>query len=182
MTASNFMACFAVTESFEGGYANDPHDPGGATLKGVTQATYSTWLKEHGRPGKPVRHAPDADIQAIYREYYWTPVRGDDLHDGLDLVMVDTGWGSGPHTAIRLLQHSLGVTADGNFGPGTLAALDAHFGSAQLIDDVCARRIAFFRSLSTWKYFGRGWTSRLNGVHAKALEMNRAALQRTRSA
>ncbi len=178
MSASNFLACFHETESFEGGYVDDPHDPGGATLKGVTQVTYSAWLKEHGRPNAPVRYASDADIQAIYREYFWNPVRGDDIYDGLDLVIVDTGWGSGTHTAIRLLQESLGVAADGKFGPGTLAALDAHFGSAQLIDDVCNRRMAFFRSLSTWRYFGRGWTVRLNGIQAKALAMNKAAMQK----
>jgi lysozyme family protein len=32
MTASNFLPCFLETESFEGGYVNNPHDPGGALL------------------------------------------------------------------------------------------------------------------------------------------------------
>src|SRR5271163_4065031 len=109
MTDSNFLACFNETESFEGGYVDNPHDPGGATLKGVTQAVYTAWLAHHGRPNAAVRGASDADIQAIYRAQYWDAVRGDDLYAGLDLVMVDTGWGSGPVEAVKFLQRALDV-------------------------------------------------------------------------
>jgi lysozyme family protein len=175
MTASNFLACFNETESFEGGYVNDPHDPGGATLKGVTQAVYTAWLVHHGRPNAAVRGASDGDIQAIYRAEYWDAVRGDDLYDGLDLVMVDTGWGSGPITAIHFLQRQLGVAVDGQFGLITLAALKPRWNSLDLINVLCATRMAFFESLTTWKYFGVGWTRRLNGIHQRALEMNAAA-------
>jgi lysozyme family protein len=175
MTASNFLACFNETESFEGGYVNNPHDPGGATLKGVTQAVYSAWLVHHGRPGAPVKNASDADIQAIYRAQYWDAVRGDDLYDGLDLVMVDTGWGSGPVTAIKMLQRIIGTSADGQFGILTLDALAPYRNSADLINRLCAARMSFFQRLTTWRWFGVGWTNRLNGIHAKALEMNAAA-------
>jgi lysozyme family protein len=154
MTASNFLACFNETESYEGGYVDNPHDPGGATLKGVTQAVYSAWLARQGRPDAPVREASDADIQAIYREQYWDAVRGDDLYDGLDLVMVDTGWGSGPVTAIHFLQRELGVTVDGQFGVMTLGAVKEHLNSTDLINALCATRMSFFHRLTTWKYFG----------------------------
>lgn len=177
MSTLNFLVSLNETESYEGGYANDPHDPGGATMKGVTQAVYTAWLARHGRADTAVRLIPDADIQAIYREGYWNPVRGDDLYDGLDLVMVDTAWGSGSDRAIRLLQQVLGVTIDGKFGPITLAAVKAHWNSTELINQLCAARMAFFQSLSTWKYFGVGWTHRLNGIQAQALKMN--ALSRT---
>jgi lysozyme family protein len=177
MTASNFLACFNETESFEGGYVDNPHDPGGATLKGVTQAVYTAWLISHGRPDAAVRDASDADIQAIYRAQYWDPVRADDLYDGLDLVMTDTGWGSGPVMAIQMLQRLVGVTADGQFGAITLAAVNAQWNSTHLINALCAVRMSFFQRLTTWKYFGAGWTVRLNGIQAKALEMNAAALK-----
>lgn len=174
MTASNFLACFNETESFEGGYVNNPHDPGGATLKGVTQAVYSAWLRSHGRPDAAVRGASDADIQAIYRAQYWDAVRADDLFVGLDLVMVDSGWGSGPVTAIRWLQQLVGVEVDGHFGALTLAAVN-EASHGDLINKLCARRRAFFQSLNTWRYFGAGWTVRLNGIQDKALQMNAAA-------
>jgi lysozyme family protein len=174
MAASNFLACFNETESFEGGYVDNPHDPGGATLKGVTQAVYSAWLREHQRASAPVRGASDADIQAIYRELYWNPVRGDDLFVGLDLVMVDYGWGSGPITAIEHMQGLLDISVDGKFGPETLVAVNARK-QAQFINELCAERLAFFQRLPTWRYFGVGWTNRLNACKAKALEMNAAA-------
>lgn len=172
MTASNFLACFNETESFEGGYADNPHDPGGATMAGVTQATYTAWLKSQRRPRAPVRNISLADREAIYRDLFWNEVRGDDLYVGLDLVMTDTAWGSGSFKAVELLQRALGITVDGEFGPMTLAALQPHENSADLIDRVCAERLAFFQSLSTWKYFGAGWTWRLDGIRAKALQMN----------
>ena len=175
MTASNFLACFNETESFEGGYVDNPHDPGGATLKGVTQAVYSAWLLHQGRDNQWVKNASDADIQAIYRAQYWDAVRGDDLYDGLDLVMVDTGWGSGPVTAIKFLQRQIRVTADGQFGFQTLAALKAFDHSDTLINALCEERMSFFQRLTTWKYFSAGWTNRLNGIRARALVMNKVA-------
>ena len=175
MSADNFLACFAETESFEGGYVDNPHDPGGATLKGVTQAVYSAWLAHHGRPDAAVRGASDADIQAIYRAEFWDAVRGDDLYPGLDLVMVDFGWGSGPVTAIKFLQRQLGIDDDGRFGALTLAALKPRENSTALIEALCAARLAFFQRLPTWRYFGTGWTRRLDGVRAKALAMNASA-------
>lgn len=175
MSASNFLACFNETESFEGGYVNDPHDPGGATLKGVTQAAYTAWLRKQGRPGAAVRGASDADIQAIYRTQYWDAVRADELFVGLDLVMVDSGWGSGPVTAIRWLQGLLGVEVDGQLGLETLGAVDAVTDRGAFINRLCARRMAFFRSLNTWRYFGNGWTVRLNGIQDTALKMNATA-------
>lgn len=174
MTASNFLPCFNETESFEGGYVDNPHDPGGATLKGVTQAVYSAWLAHHGRPNAPVRGASDDDIQAIYRAQYWDAVRGDDLYVGLDLVMTDSGWGSGPITAIKWLQEIVEVEPDGHFGILTLDAVNARPNSRMTIEALCTRRVRFFQSLPTWRYFGVGWTNRLNGIHAKALAMNAA--------
>lgn len=179
MTVSNFLACFNETASFEGGYVDNPHDPGGATMAGVTQAVYTAWLAKQGRPGAPVKGISLADRQAIYRAEYWNAVRGDDLYAGLDLVVVDTGWGSGPKKAIELLQASLGISADGAFGPKTLDVLKLHENSTDLINAVCNRRMAFFRGLSTWQYFGKGWTARLTGIQGKALSMNAAALKAT---
>ena len=179
MTASNFLACFNETESFEGGYVNNPHDPGGATLKGVTQGAYNAWRVQQGLSAQAVIRATDTEIQAIYREQYWNPVRGNDLFVGLDLVMVDYGWGSGPVTAIRHLQRVLGVAVDGQFGLETLGAVNAvngRYAQINFINRLCDDRTAFFQSLATWVYFGRGWTVRLNGIRAKALAMNTASV------
>ena len=174
MTASNFIPCFLETESFEGGYVDNPHDPGGATMAGVTQATYSAWRKAMHLPPAAVRDSTIEERQDIYRADFWNPVHGDALFDGLDIVMVDTAWGSGLFEAVKLLQRSAGIAADGELGPATLAAV-AKANQPELINALCAARMTFFKSLGTWKYFGKGWTVRLNEVHAKALMMNAKA-------
>lgn len=175
MTASNLLNCFNETESFEGLDSNNPHDPGGATRKGVTQRVYTAFLLAHGRPAISVFEAPDADILAIYTAQFWNAVRGDDLFVGLDMMMVDSGWSSGPRQAILWLQRSLDIEDDGVFGLATMAAVNARWNDPALIDAVAERRMAFFRALPTWEYFGVGWTHRLNGVHQKALSMNALA-------
>ena len=177
MSASNFLACFNETESYEGMYVDNLHDPGGATMAGVTQATYDHWLQMNGHASAPVKGISLADREAIYRDFYWKAVDGDNLYAGLDLVVVDTGWGSGPAKAIELLQQALGVTADGKLGQRTLDALKVQENSTDLINEVCKRRMAYFKGLSTWRFFGGGWTVRLNGIQGKALVMNAAALR-----
>ena len=49
----------AFIRRFEGGYANDPDDPGGHTMRGVTLATYEYYcrLPGIGRPGRSERRA-----------------------------------------------------------------------------------------------------------------------------
>jgi lysozyme family protein len=132
-------------------------------------------LVSRGRLAISVFNAPDADIEAIYRAQYWNAVSADSLYDGLDLVMVDSGWGSGPVTAAEWLQRLLGVEVDGHIGVMTLAAVKARWDSPDLIDALCQRRLTFFQSLNTWRWFGSGWIVRLNGIHAKAMAMNAAA-------
>jgi len=170
MSAQNFLSCFNETESFEGGFVDNPHDPGGATMAGVTQATYNIWRKAMHLVPAAIRTSTVEERQDIYRMYFWNPVQGDRLFDGLDLVMVDTAWGSGPTEAIKLLQSCLKLHEDGILGEETLD--EVTHSSPVLITELCAARLAFFQSLSTWKYFGKGWTARLAGIKAKAIAMN----------
>ena len=67
----------------EGGYVDDPRDPGGATNKGITHKTYSGWLRSKGLPDKNVRYISDAEVAAIYRQNYWDRIQGDNLPAGV---------------------------------------------------------------------------------------------------
>src|SRR5579872_6877568 len=118
-----FSACLAETESFEGGFSNDPFDPGGATYRGVTQRAYDAWRRKQGSFLRGVAHASDDEISSIYREQYWNAVRGDDLFAGLDMVAFDIAVNSGPICAIKFMQKGLDVVVDGYFGLETLGAL-----------------------------------------------------------
>ncbi|MCP8894345.1 hypothetical protein KYK29_05335 [Shinella daejeonensis] len=50
MTALNFVACLNETLKWEGGWADHPKDPGGATMKGITLATFRRWCRR--RPSR----------------------------------------------------------------------------------------------------------------------------------
>lgn len=152
----------------EGGWADHPADPGGQTMKGVTQRVYSAYRERHGLPVRSVREIEDDELVAIYRRQYWDVVRGDDLPAGLDYAVFDFAVNSGPGRAAKFLQALLGVDQDGQIGERTLAALNGT-DTATLIVKLCDDRLAWLKRLPTWKTFGRGWTTRVNGVRDGAL-------------
>ena len=169
MAASNFARSLPLVLKHEGGFANHPDDPGGATMKGVTLATFRRY-----KPGASV-----ADLKAIsnemlgriYRDGYWNVVRGDDLPSGVDYAVFDFAVNSGPGRAAKYLQAVVGVAQDGEIGPATLAAVKKVGDSAAIINSLCNRRLAFLQGLKTWSTFGKGWSSRVSGVRKEALAM-----------
>jgi lysozyme family protein len=58
----------------------------------------------------------------IFYNEYWLEIHGDQLPYPVALCLADDAYNHGPPTAIRTLQHALGVQIDGDFGPGTLSA------------------------------------------------------------
>jgi lysozyme family protein len=166
---TNFPACLDIVLAKEGGYVDHPADPGGATNLGITLATLSAWR------GKPVSKAEICaltrdEAAEIYRARYWTPLRCGDLPRGLDLAVFDYGVNSGIGRPARALQKILGVGQDGVIGPVTLAAVGQR-DPAELVETLCDERLVFLRSLKTWPTFGRGWTSRVEDVRARARVM-----------
>jgi lysozyme family protein len=165
--------CLPYTLKEEGGYTNDPHDPGGPTNFGITIADLKEWYAVH-QPGVVVTastvQAMSLDTaEAIYRTKYWNPILGDQLPLGLDLVVFDYGVNSGPPRAAKALQKLLFVKQDGSIGPATIAAAKGVKDIPSLIADYQEERLDFLSGLSTFQYFGRGWTKRVNDIDADAL-------------
>lgn len=151
----------------EGGYVNHPRDPGGATDRGITQATYDAWNRAHGRPLKPVRGISKEEAREILSMQYFDTVKFDQLPAGVDYAVADYGVNSGPGRAAKVLQRVLGVDDDGVIGVMTLAAL-AQRNPTDVIKAICDERMRFLRGLDTWDDFGRGWTVRVVGRAAGA--------------
>ena len=152
----------------EGGYVNHSRDPGGATMKGVTQAVYDDYRRRTGQPRRSVRQIADAELAAIYRNEYWDAINGDNLPAGVDYATFDLAVNSGVGRAARFLQNVLGVVEDGKIGPKTIAAIEM---PSFIAGKLCDKRLAFLRALNTFTTFGRGWTARVARVKAKAQEM-----------
>ena len=154
----------------EGGYVNDPKDPGGETNYGITARTYAAWNSQTGRPQRPVRDLTKIEADEIVGTQYLDPIRFDDLPAGIDYLMADYAVNSGPSRAVRDMQALVGVAQDGINGLQTLAAIRAA-DQVTLVNAYCDRRLKFLRGLKTWARFGKGWTSRVNAARAQALSM-----------
>ena len=168
---NNFPNCLAVTLKQEGGYSNNPHDPGGATMRGVTQAVYNAYRRALGLPGQTVRLISDSELQDIYRRQYWEAIRGDLLPKGLDMAVFDMAVNSGVVPAIKILQKALGVPADGHFGLITQGALPKNGGEAAA--RFCKLRLSFLEQLREWKFFDVDWKRRVTTIAVAAQAMAR---------
>jgi lysozyme family protein len=167
---SNFPNVLQRIELLEGGFVNNPRDPGGATNEGVTQHQYDLWRIAHKQPTRSVKFLDPNEAEAIYRSWYWNVICGDQLPAGVDYCVMDGAVNSGPHQAVKWLQRAAGVVDDGFIGPKTLVAVNED-NPVQLISAICDERLAFDRSLKTWPYFGRGWAARIAEVEGDAQGM-----------
>lgn len=168
MSQSEFERSLKAVLVHEGGYANHPADPGGATMKGVTQRVYDAFRRRRRLEVQNVREISEIEIQMIYRVQYWNEIRGDDLPAGVGYAVFDAAVNSGPRRAVVWLQRALGANlVDGQLGEATLALVANHPDHDRLIADMLALRLAFMKALKTWKHFGRGWNARVADVQKR---------------
>jgi lysozyme family protein len=171
--ADTFDACLAFTLREEGGYVDNPADPGGATNMGVTLATYREWSDDPDLGSVQVQDMTERTARAIYQSLYWNPLRADALPAGVDLSVFDMGVNAGNWRSARLLQRAIGFTGDevdGCIGPETLGAA-AKCDPRSVVDDLAQRQAAFYRSLDDFDTFGAGWLNRTEARRAAAVAM-----------
>ena len=165
----NFQQCLALVLKAEGGYVDDPRDPGGATNLGVTLATWEQYVG-HAVDKDTIRSLGPMDVAPLYQSRFWNVARCDELPLGVDYAVFDSAVNSGVSQAVKFIQRALNVTADGIIGAQTIAAASQREPS-ELIEQVCEERLQFLQSLNTWPTFGKGWQRRVESVKADALQM-----------
>lgn len=165
----NFDKCMTMLLAHEGGYVNHPSDPGGMTNLGVTKRTYDEYhgtdIDEEG-----MRQLTKADVEPIYRRNYWNRCRCQDLPSGVDWAVFDLAVNSGTGRAAKLLQRAVETTEDGSIGPLTLMKVKQHE-SENIINRIAMYREQFYRTLSTFDTFGRGWLRRNDETRKQAINM-----------
>ena len=157
------------------GFANDPDDLGGATMCGVTLATFTDYCRRKGYPRPTI-----VRLKAIkYKEWleilktmFWDKWKADQINnESIALILVDWVWGSGKY-GITIPQKTIGVTADGIVGPKTIAAVNAK-DPKQLFDLIRKERLAYIericKSRPTNLKYKRGWLNRLNDIKFKGV-------------
>jgi lysozyme family protein len=169
MMKDNFESSLQQVLVHEGGWADHPKDPGGATMKGVTLMTF----RRHFGADKSkdeLRNITDEQLNQIYRAGYWDKCHCDELPAGVDYAVFDAAVNSGPGRGAKWLQGAVGAKQDGGIGPKTLTKVKEHK-PVHIIDNICDRRLTFLRSLANWATFGKGWNRRVEGVRSSAIPM-----------
>jgi uncharacterized protein (TIGR02594 family) len=168
-----FERALAHVLEMEGGYAEDPHDPGGPTNFGITLAAYA---RDKGLVPAPENHAqlkaelkaiPQATVRRIYRERYWLAASCPALPAPLALFHFDAAVNHGIAGAARMLQEAVGAAVDGEVGPETLAKATSLPVAASLARYADIRRRQY-RSLAAFWRFGKGWLARVERTLAAA--------------
>jgi lysozyme family protein len=113
---SAFDDAFTALMGNEGGYSNNPLDPGGETMWGITERV----ARATGYGGE-MRTLPLAAAKAIAKQRYWDVARCDELDPRVAFDVFDTVFNGGP--AVKWLQQAAGALPDGILGPDTLGKL-----------------------------------------------------------
>jgi len=155
---AKFSEAVDIVLKNEGGYVNDPKDPGGETNFGISKAAH---------PGLDIKNLSEDDAKSIYYTEYWYPNKLSELNNqsvanfALD-TLVHHGKGG------LILQEAVNVSGgstvpDNKVGPHTIASINAIAPSFYLQNAV-ARRIAYMEELvrnnPSLAKFLRGWKMR----------------------
>lgn len=163
--SARFIRFDALTAELEGGLASNAADRGGETAFGVSRRSYPA-----EEPWPPSRER----AEYLRHRDYWTPCRCDELPELIALAVYDWAIHSGEGAAARALQRELGVTADGDIGPRTVAACVARCSTpehelelAEALMRARARMLSeIVRGDQTQAEFLGGWLARLLTVGA----------------
>jgi lysozyme family protein len=183
----SFNLGIAFVLKHEGGFVDDPDDPGGATNLGISLR----WLRAVGEDLGDIDGDGDVDVddiraltpdkaRALYFEKFWMEPGVDQLPGPVAVAAFDFAVNAGPRQAVKCLQEahnalcSPALACDGALGPKTTRAVEAFcyrpHGAERLVDKYLFRRIGFYQDLvgkkpQFLKYL-RGWNNRVLALEA----------------
>ena len=160
-----FDRAFDHVIGHEGGYVNDPRDPGGETKFGISAKAY---------PDLNIKTLTVEDAKRIYFSDYWHKAGCYMLPAGLAYAVFDAAVNAGVGRATRWMQEAVGTVPDGRIGPATRAAISASMRNPlAVLETLNAIRLKHYMSLSNMTdRFGLGWSRRVLQVHTTALSIS----------
>jgi len=138
----------------EGGYVNDPKDPGGETNFGICKRSY---------PNIDIKNLTVEQATDIYRRDYWDKCLCDGLPVCIQGLVFDTAVNQGTRTAIVLLQKILKIKEDGIIGPQTISIAFSH-ASQKMVRDYTVARILRYIKTDNFDLYGSNWVTRAVGI------------------
>ncbi len=174
---ANYEQALQWILSHEGGYVNDPDDPGGETYKGVARKMNSKWdgwlvvdmLKRQS--GFPANLDKDTELQeavkSFYQINYWDRIKGDHIQNQeVATSIFDFAVNAGVSTSSSLAQLVVGTTQDGVIGNQSIAQINGfdpeHFIASFTVAKI-ARYISIVKKRPTSKKYFYGWVCRALG-------------------
>ncbi len=150
---SKFDEIIEVVLEHEGGYVNDPKDPGGETNFGIAKRSH---------PDVDIKNLTKEGAKEIYKEVYWDKNKVESLPEELWHIYFDMCVNQGKSRAVKIIQRAVNgkggsLTVDGGMGPMTIAAIGK---SRVELDRVRSYRVKYYADLVTRKpelerfYFG----------------------------
>ena len=179
---STFDVALKHVLAMEGGWTEDPYDPGGPTNFGITLATLAAHRRlrvdasSFSELKQGLRQITATEVRLIYLQRYWRSAKADALTPALALMHFDAAVNHGVGTAARILQECVGVAVDGEIGPQTLDA-SAAAPIADLLQRYAELRRARYRALGHFWRFGRGWLARVDQTLKQAQSLSSQTLQ-----
>lgn len=146
-----FDEAFQRLLGHEGGYVNDPADPGGETNWGISKRSY---------PYVDIAGLTVEGAKAIYLKDFWNAAQLENMPPALAFQLFDFAINSGIGTAIRKLQQAIGAADDGHFGEMSWQALQ-QMSESDLLLKLNAARLRYMTMLKNWPNHGRGWARRI---------------------
>ena len=150
---SNFEKALEFVLSHEGGYSNDPNDPGGETNFGISKRAY---------PSEDIKAMTRDRAETIYRRDYWDFEKCELLPGPIALVVFDCAVNQGQPTAGFLLQEAIGLPReqqDGVIGAVTIAeARKADQG--KLLEKLVSLRCHRYATAKNAPIYSKGWFRR----------------------
>ena len=163
ITDIHFRAMMAHVFKSEGGYVNDPKDPGGETNFGISK-------KAH--PNLDIKNLTREDAERVYYEAYWKTNHCHELPEAVAMLHFDGCINQGARRSNRALQRAAHCTMDGAYGPNTAKAVDSMYRADKhlFLEDFAAARLFEYMRLreELLTRFGYGWSRRLVSLYTEA--------------
>jgi lysozyme family protein len=177
---ADFKPAFEKTIAHEGGYVNDPDDPGGETYKGVARKIHSKWLGWHiidllkRQSGFPANLDTNEELQAEVENFYeiqfWNRISGSLIaKQAVANSIFDFAVNAGVGTSATLAQMVADSPADGVLGKNSAEAINRmdpdHFQAAFTVAKI-ARYVNIVKKRPTSRKYFYGWVIRALGGNA----------------
>lgn len=146
----NFKMAVNLTLEKEGILSDHKDDAGGLTKYGISQTAY---------PKLDIAALTEEEAIKIYKRDYWDKAMCGEIPYPLDVLLFDTAVNHGVVKAIKIMQESLNITADGVIGQKTLAA--ARTAKNSIYTVFMINRLFAYTQAKSWPTFKEGWRNRL---------------------